>query len=97
MILNCLLHPATACHTHRIPSTFPHLHTHRSYNKLTGTIPSALANMHRLSRLNFQYNALSGTIPPALFEQVSMLSLRQVQCVFLPTCVFFKERMALQR
>ncbi|KAL2944894.1 hypothetical protein RDABS01_033241 [Bienertia sinuspersici] len=42
-------------------------------NILTGSIPTSIANLHRLKTLNLSYNKLSGTIPTSLFHSMKSL------------------------
>ncbi|KAL2931796.1 Receptor-like protein 19 [Bienertia sinuspersici] len=42
-------------------------------NILTGSIPTSLANLHKLQTFNPSYNRLSGTIPSSLFQSMKSL------------------------
>jgi hypothetical protein len=44
---------------------------HLSFNRLTGSIPSALANLKKLARVYLDQNNLGGIVPPLPFEQYS--------------------------
>jgi len=62
---------------HRITRTSPAAHS-LSFNKLVGSIPTSLGNLHALIEIDIDNNQLEGSIAPSIFN-ISSLEIFNVQ------------------